>query len=998
MIRSRTDRLFERFRCTGDPRALAGVFDRTAPELWRVAAHLCRDRHEAEDLVQGTFLTAIEDKDSWDPARPVLPWLLGILANRARETRRRLARAIDPARLTPPAQPDPADAAGRAELGDAMREALARVPSPYRETLEQHLVAGMAPHEIAAEQGLAQGTVRMRVHRGLDHLRRHLPRGFVTAGAVALRVPPESLATMREVVLAKVPGGAAAAVAAGSGHALLTVIGALAMNKMFLTLAASAAVALAAWLWWPSPDGAAGVRGPDRTDPPVAVADTGTAAPDSVGAADGVGAAGARTEVPGAVARATGRLRVVVRNAGTGAAVVGATVYAQTRWFQSGRTDREGVVTLDLAPGTARVQLPQLTAGAVSEADVVAGSTSELVVDLPPRIRVDATVIDPDGRPVPAARILGRTSTDPGLLIERELGRTAVDGRWRGSFVEDRLSFRAVAPGWAATAMVELRPRDVVESVELRITERAATIAGVVRSVDGLAVADAGVAIQSASPMAPSEPPIVAEVGDDGTFEVAHVPPGPCTVFGWRTLDDGQKRFVRAEAVAVAGGRTGVELRFVRGAGVFGALRRADGAPVADASISAIPARSELWFELVAEVGGFATTGEDGSFSIEGLMPGTYRLQARDAQSVVTHAVELGEDEVVRWDPSFAAEATLDVRVVGADGRPKTGWSLKVAPEEGVVQYATTDDTGSARFEGTADGVYRVTVTAPGAPFASLTRPDVAAGSSVVLTVSADGEPDARLHGALRPNAGIAIPDLTVRLIRRGTSERHEITVDPADGSFAVDALVPATYELVVERGRAALAVRPDVVVQSGQDVDLGAIDVGEPGRVVFDIVRTDGARPVDPFIGGRIPGQDMPFAHMPQQPVREGVEVRDLPPITFDALVWGADIAPVFTSVTSRVGERQILPVVAEPAVTTTVRFEREDGGTLGGTVTVHSADGTVLVAERLRATESSPWVRGLVPGRYRIELRARDGATGTAELTVGTTPGIPVVVPLGR
>ena len=66
MIRAREDRWFDRYRRNGDPRLLARVFDRTAPELWKVAAHLCRDRHAVEDAVQGTFLVAIEARQAWD--------------------------------------------------------------------------------------------------------------------------------------------------------------------------------------------------------------------------------------------------------------------------------------------------------------------------------------------------------------------------------------------------------------------------------------------------------------------------------------------------------------------------------------------------------------------------------------------------------------------------------------------------------------------------------------------------------------------------------------------------------------------------------------------------------------------------------------------------------------------------------------------------------------------------------------------------------------------
>ncbi len=94
MIRSPQDRLFARFCRTGDPRALARLFDATAPELWRVAAYFLRDENLVADAVQGTFLKAVENASTWDSARPVLPWLIGILTNEVRTLRVRLHRAL----------------------------------------------------------------------------------------------------------------------------------------------------------------------------------------------------------------------------------------------------------------------------------------------------------------------------------------------------------------------------------------------------------------------------------------------------------------------------------------------------------------------------------------------------------------------------------------------------------------------------------------------------------------------------------------------------------------------------------------------------------------------------------------------------------------------------------------------------------------------------------------------------------------------------------------
>ena len=77
MTRSSENRCFRRFQETRDPRLLGKVFDATAAELLRVAGHLANgDLELTKDALQATFLTAIEQADSYDTERDVRPWLL----------------------------------------------------------------------------------------------------------------------------------------------------------------------------------------------------------------------------------------------------------------------------------------------------------------------------------------------------------------------------------------------------------------------------------------------------------------------------------------------------------------------------------------------------------------------------------------------------------------------------------------------------------------------------------------------------------------------------------------------------------------------------------------------------------------------------------------------------------------------------------------------------------------------------------------------------------
>src|SRR6202008_2995852 len=95
------EQLFLRYRQRGDAAALGEVFDRTAPELLKLAMHLVRDASEAEDVLQATFLAAIKRADSFDASRPLTPWLTGILARQAGLARRRARRVVEEDRLTP---------------------------------------------------------------------------------------------------------------------------------------------------------------------------------------------------------------------------------------------------------------------------------------------------------------------------------------------------------------------------------------------------------------------------------------------------------------------------------------------------------------------------------------------------------------------------------------------------------------------------------------------------------------------------------------------------------------------------------------------------------------------------------------------------------------------------------------------------------------------------------------------------------------------------------
>ena len=221
-----TEKLFERFVRRGDVHALGQAFDRAAPELWVVAGHLARDSSEADDLVQATFLAAIEGAQRYDGTRPLVPWLVGILTRVTLHRRRQEGRSIDPGRLDESTPADPSRASEDEEFQGALATQLGELPEPYRGVLNAYLIDERKPREIASELGRPAGTVRVQLHRGLTLLRAALPPGFAVGFAATISnstglgaVRAEVLAHGTRIAATSAAGATSAGVGVGSSIA-----------------------------------------------------------------------------------------------------------------------------------------------------------------------------------------------------------------------------------------------------------------------------------------------------------------------------------------------------------------------------------------------------------------------------------------------------------------------------------------------------------------------------------------------------------------------------------------------------------------------------------------------------------------------------------------------------------------------------------------------------------------------------------------------------------
>lgn len=196
-------RLFARYRDRGDLEALEQVFEATAPALLSLGTHLTGHAQDAEDVLQGTYLTAIEQRDQFDATRPLEPWLFGILVRLTHRSRSQSSRTLDPDRLHSRSVEDPSTPAAESELQQSLLTAIEDLPDSYRAVLDPYLKSDERPRDIAGRLGTSPGTIRVRIHRGLALLRKALPAGLALGSAGAVASTSIHLAKVREAILAR---------------------------------------------------------------------------------------------------------------------------------------------------------------------------------------------------------------------------------------------------------------------------------------------------------------------------------------------------------------------------------------------------------------------------------------------------------------------------------------------------------------------------------------------------------------------------------------------------------------------------------------------------------------------------------------------------------------------------------------------------------------------------------------------------------------------------
>jgi RNA polymerase sigma-70 factor (ECF subfamily) len=163
----------------GDRAAFDGLVRRYAKRAFSVANRLLQNSADAEDVVQDSFIAAVNAIDSFDPLRPFGPWFMRIVVNKGLTAIRSRAAEAMHVRGSELAENDAVAASTeslseRAEIRERFAAALQLLPRRQQLIVQLADVEGFTSAEIAQQLAIPSGTVRWLLHQARETLRQAL--------------------------------------------------------------------------------------------------------------------------------------------------------------------------------------------------------------------------------------------------------------------------------------------------------------------------------------------------------------------------------------------------------------------------------------------------------------------------------------------------------------------------------------------------------------------------------------------------------------------------------------------------------------------------------------------------------------------------------------------------------------------------------------------------------------------------------------------------------
>jgi RNA polymerase sigma-70 factor (ECF subfamily) len=164
----------------GDGEAYRAFLRAILPYARAVARRRLGDETLVEDVVQDALLTLHRVRHTYQPGRPVRPWLAAIVNRRAIDAARRRGRigareVSDDLALETFADPE-ANPNEAAEASETLSRMMTGLTPKQKEALELVKLKEMSLAEASAASGQSVGSLKVNVHRAIRRLRRGLDR------------------------------------------------------------------------------------------------------------------------------------------------------------------------------------------------------------------------------------------------------------------------------------------------------------------------------------------------------------------------------------------------------------------------------------------------------------------------------------------------------------------------------------------------------------------------------------------------------------------------------------------------------------------------------------------------------------------------------------------------------------------------------------------------------------------------------------------------------
>ena len=141
--------------------------------VYRVALNGCQNPHDAEDIVQSTFMKLLERKDSFNDDDHARRWLIRVCVNECKNLWRSPWRSRTTS-LEGIFQEPIFSSPEKSELYYAVNE----LPAKYRTLVYLYYFEGYTVKEIAAIMSISETAVQTRLYRARAHLKDRLKEAW----------------------------------------------------------------------------------------------------------------------------------------------------------------------------------------------------------------------------------------------------------------------------------------------------------------------------------------------------------------------------------------------------------------------------------------------------------------------------------------------------------------------------------------------------------------------------------------------------------------------------------------------------------------------------------------------------------------------------------------------------------------------------------------------------------------------------------------------------